>query len=104
MQLIGNYNFLAEVQNNATSFFQNVSEPLAYVIGIVVVLAIIGDIMGWFDVQGDPTITVRGKTLTQKDINNEERMPMEWFRSLSPEEQKRISDFDHEQARKQMGF
>ena len=104
MELIGDYNFLSGVQNNAVSFFQNVSEPVAYIIGIVLVLAILSDLMGWFNIESEPTITIQGKTLTQKDINNEEKMPMEWFRNLSPEDQKRISDFDHEQARKQMGF
>jgi hypothetical protein len=51
-----------------------------------------------FENFAEPTITIRGKTLTQKDINNENVMPMAWFQSLSPREREEIATFDHEHA------
>lgn len=100
MQIMGSYNLMTVIFNTTTEVLNDFKEPIMFACGAVLAFVIIDVVIAKFQQAGDPSITVGGKTLHVGDINNESVMPMSWYKSLSYEDQKRISDFDHEQARK----
>jgi len=93
---------------NAQSTFEFIAPIMELVIGISLAFIIIKFILNLFKqtsklpTEEKETIEIKGKKLTFEDINNNEKMPMEWYRGLSSDEQKLIADFDHTQARKKM--
>lgn len=101
MDITADYNLLPDTMNSVTNTIGNISPIIGVVAGIVLAFVIIGVIIDLFS-ESEPTITVGGRTLTQADINNGNKMPLEWYHSLTYEQQKSIADFDHEQARLKM--
>lgn len=101
MDITTNYNLLPDIMTSVSNTIENMSPIVAIILGIVLALVIIELIIDLFS-EHEPTITVGGMTLTQADINNNEKMPLDWYHSLTYEQQKSIADFDHEQARLKM--
>ncbi len=96
MRIINDFDLITPIGASATDVFSDLGPILALLAGALLAMWVIEFLIDLF--HQEDSIVVAGRRLTGSSINSS--MDMEWYRSLSYEDQKRIATFDHEQARK----
>lgn len=89
-------NLVTDLLGWATTFLGELAPVFMLIGGILLGFWVIDILLG----VGEETISAGGKNMTWEDVNS--TMDLDWYHSLSHEDQVRISEFDHRGARKRM--